>query len=217
MNETTLTAHALTPADHLPAPDRPPAGERQRTSSSSRKGSAASMPACGHAAPAAHEEWPEFAVERLSALAAGEDLVARLRLAMIRLTRQLRRADPAGLSVAAVSALTTIALRGQMTLGELAEAERLQSPSVTRIVDRLEEAGLVRRVPCLEDRRIIRAVATEAGHRVLEERWCEGNAFLAERIAGLDSAEQESLHSTVGLLEALVGESRPGDPLDALD
>jgi DNA-binding MarR family transcriptional regulator len=159
------------------------------------------------------DQWPELAAEGLAALAAGEDLVARLRLAMVRLTRQLRRADPVGLSLAAVSALTTIALRGQMTLGELAEAERLQSPSVTRIVDRLEEAGLVRRVPCREDRRIVRAVATAEGHRVLEERWCEGNAFLADRIASLRPGEQASLRSAVRLLEALVGESRPGDPL----
>lgn len=172
--------------------------------------------ACDHdgGPGAAGEPWPRLAAAKLSALASGEDLVARLRLAMIRLTRQLRRADPAGLSLAAVSALTTIALRGQMTLGELAEAERLQSPSVTRIVDRLEEAGLVRRVPGREDRRIVRAVATEAGHQLLEERWCEGNAFLAARLASLGPAEHASLHSAVGLLEALVGESPPGDPLD---
>jgi DNA-binding MarR family transcriptional regulator len=200
MNETTLTAHALT------------AAERRRST-----GPVATPQPCGQLPPTGELEWPSFAVERLSALAAGEDLVARLRIAMIRLTRQLRRADPAGLSVAAVSALTTIALRGQMTLGELADAERLQSPSVTRIVDRLEEAGLVRRVPCQEDRRIVRAVATEAGHRVLEERWCEGNAFLADRLANLGISDQEALDSTVGLLEALVGESRPGDPLDSLD
>jgi DNA-binding MarR family transcriptional regulator len=194
MNET-LTAPAFT------APERPRSSE----------------PATG----AAHDsvidplvEWPDLTAAKLSALAAGEDLVARLRLAMIRLTRQLRRSDPAGLSVAAVSALTTIALGGQMTLGELAEAERLQSPSVTRIVDRLEEAGLVRRVPSSDDRRIIRAVATDAGHQLLEQRWCEGNAFLASRIASLDPDEQVALRSTVDLLEALVGESRSSNPLD---
>ena len=158
-------------------------------------------------------EWSGIA-ERLNALAAGEDLIARMRLAMIRLTRQLRRADPAGLSVAAISALTTIALGGQMTLGELAEAERLQSPSVTRIVDRLEEAGLVRRVPCQEDRRIVRAVATDAGHRVLEERWFEGHAFLAQRVEGLDPDVRDALPGAVELLEALVGDCRPGELLD---
>jgi DNA-binding MarR family transcriptional regulator len=195
MNDT------LTVSAHDPARRRRPAGDPS---------------ACGGdgGGAEAHEPWPCFAADTLSALASGEDLVARLRLAMIRLTRQLRRADPAGLSLAAVSALTTIALRGQMTLGELAEAERLQSPSVTRIVDRLEEAGLVQRVPCHEDRRIIRAVATEAGHRLLEERWCEGNAFLATRIASLHPSERESLQGAVGLLEALVGEGRPGAPLD---
>jgi DNA-binding MarR family transcriptional regulator len=159
------------------------------------------------------QEWSGLA-ERLSALAAGEDLIARMRLAMIRLTRQLRRADPAGLSVAAISALTTIALGGQMTLGELAEVERLQSPSVTRIVDRLEEAGLVRRVPCQADRRIVRAVATEAGRRVLEERWFEGHDFLARRVESLSPSLRDALPGAVELLEALVGEARPDDLLN---
>lgn len=193
MNETS-TAPALDPVDR-PTP-------------------AARVPGAGGGDDRGLAPWPRTTEAKLSALASGEDLVARLRLAMVRLTRQLRRADPAGLSLAALSALTTIAVRGQMTLGELAEAERLQSPSVTRIVDRLEEAGLVQRVPCHEDRRIIRAVATEAGHRLLEERWCGGNAFLAARIAALPPAERESLEDAVGLLEALVGESLPGAPLD---
>jgi|HubBroStandDraft_1064217.scaffolds.fasta_scaffold07165_4 DNA-binding MarR family transcriptional regulator len=163
--------------------------------------------------PKSDPAWTGLA-DRLAALAAGEDLIARMRLAMIRLTRQLRRADPAGLSVAAISALTTIALGGQMTLGELAEAERLQSPSVTRIVDRLEEAGLVRRVPCQADRRIVRAVATEAGHRLLEERWFEGHAFLAQRVEALHPSVRSALPGAVELLEALVAEARPDDLLN---
>ena len=150
-------------------------------------------------------------IDEIRRAASGEDLVARLRLAMIRLGRQLRREDPAGLSVAAISALSTIALRGQATLGELAEAERLQSPSVTRIVDRLEEAGLVKRVPALDDRRVVRAVATDAGRELLEQRWREGNAFLADRLSALSPRVREGLPAAVALLEALVSAGKTSE------
>src|SRR3712207_2008290 len=79
----------------------------------------------------------------------------RLHSAAIHLLRRLRRADEAsGLSGPKLSALSVIVYGGPITLGDLAAAEQVRPPTMTRIVRELEAAGLIRRSADSEDRRI---------------------------------------------------------------
>ncbi|CAA9348463.1 MAG: hypothetical protein AVDCRST_MAG40-2756, partial [uncultured Gemmatimonadaceae bacterium] len=77
-----------------------------------------------------------------------EPLADRLHSAAIHLLRWLRREDgAAGLSGPRLSALSVVVLAGPLTLGELAAAEQVRPPTMTRLVDALAAEGLVRREP----------------------------------------------------------------------
>src|ERR671936_1538942 len=85
----------------------------------------------------------------------------RFHSAAIHALRHVRREDPAtGLSAARLSALSVLVFGGPRTLGELAAAEHVKPPTMTRIVRALEEDGLVRREPDPNDGRIARVRAT---------------------------------------------------------
>src|SRR3954447_13531511 len=83
-------------------------------------------------------------------------LAARLRLSSTRLARELRRQADAGLSPSQLSALVSIERHGPMTLGALADHERVAPPSITKVVTKLEGLGLVSRHVDDDDRRIVR-------------------------------------------------------------
>jgi DNA-binding MarR family transcriptional regulator len=70
-------------------------------------------------------------------------MAAHLRVGATRLARLLRRQGDTGLSPSQISALTSIERHGPMTLGQLADHERVAPPSITRVVDKLVERGLV--------------------------------------------------------------------------
>jgi DNA-binding MarR family transcriptional regulator len=123
---------------------------------------------------------------------------------MIHLGRQLRRQDPPGLSVTHHLALSTVAKRGEMAIGDLAEAERLPSSAATRLVDRLEEEGLVTRMRDPSDRRGVLVAITEAGRRTMDERRRLGSAWLADRLALLTEAERANLAACLDVLERVV-------------
>ena len=90
-----------------------------------------------------------------------------------------------------------------MTLGRLAELERVQPPSMTRIVAKLEDAGLCVREVDPSDRRIARVTVTPAGSECLAEVRVRRNEYLAERLAELDPAERAALEAALPALEAL--------------
>src|SRR3712207_3940121 len=97
------------------------------------------------------------------------DLAARLHLASIRLLRTLRREDDgSGLSAPRLSALSVVVFAGPLSLAELAAAEQVTPPTMSRIVDALVAAGLVTRQSRVEDRRSVRIAATAAGREVME-------------------------------------------------
>ena len=94
----------------------------------------------------------------------------RLHSAAIHLLRRLRKQDEAaGLGAARLSALSVVVFGGPLTLGELAAAEQVRPPTMTRIVAGLEEAGLVARETDARDRRVVRVTATGRGRRLMEE------------------------------------------------
>src|SRR5256714_7916887 len=99
-----------------------------------------------------------------SSKAANAQLAAALRDAITRLNRRLRQARPMGdLTMTQLSALTSLELAGALTPRELAEVERVQPPTLTRIVAKLEERGLVVRSPHPTDGRQVILGASETG------------------------------------------------------
>src|SRR5690348_5738579 len=98
------------------------------------------------------------------------DLADRLHSAAIHLLRRLRREDDAsGLPAPQLSALSVIVFGGPITLGDLARAEQVRPPTITKVVAALEESGLVARDVDEGDRRIVRVKATARGGRLLQE------------------------------------------------
>jgi DNA-binding MarR family transcriptional regulator len=136
----------------------------------------------------------------------GEDLAARLRVAVTRLNRKLRQQALAGLSPAQASALGTVNRLTDPTLGELAAAEQVQPPTVTRLVTSLESAGLVARETDTLDRRVVRVRITAEGRRTLQRIRSLKNAFLTRRLASLDPAEKALAVDLTSLLEHLVAD-----------
>src|SRR5438309_8280661 len=82
------------------------------------------------------------------------EIAARLRLSATRLARQLRQEAGAGLTPSQLSALAVIANHGPLTLGALADHERVAPPSITKVATKLEAQNLVVRTPDPADRRI---------------------------------------------------------------
>src|SRR5687768_7680889 len=92
-------------------------------------------------------------------------LVAGLRLVIMRLARRLRQQAEGEVSASLLSALSTIARLGPLTLGELAGVEKVQPPTMTKIVARLEERSFVLREVDARDRRVTRVRVSEEGRR----------------------------------------------------
>ena len=133
-----------------------------------------------------------------------EELTARLRAAVARLHRRLRQESLAGLSPAQASLLASLHRLGTPTLGELALAEQVQPPTMTRLVAGLESAGLVVKLADPGDRRVARVGLTPAGRTTLGDIRQMKNAYLARRLTALDPVDQAAVAPLVHLLETLV-------------
>jgi len=140
---------------------------------------------------------------------ADAELAPRLRLAVTRLARRLRQqADLPGVSPTQVSALSTIERDGPLTLGELAGLERVQPPTITSAVARMEEQGLVLRQVDERDRRIHRVEITTAGRKLLDKSRSRKNAYLERRLHALTDDERATIERAAVLLEAILEEDR---------
>ena len=132
-------------------------------------------------------------------------MAAGLHKAAIRLLRNLRKEDRAsGISPPRLSALSVIVFSGPLSLAELAAAEEVKPPTMSRIVEGLVRAGLATREPAPGDRRTVRIAATEEGRRVLEAGRARRVAALTGRLARLADSEQRALARGVEILERLV-------------
>lgn len=131
-------------------------------------------------------------------------LASELRTSVMRLARRLRRmrAD-SSLSLGQLAALGTLDRHGAMTPGELAAHERVQPPSMTRIVKALEETGYVTRTPHATDGRQVVVTLTAEGVRLLKEDRKQREAWLAQRLRDLDPADRELLHRAAEVLDRL--------------
>jgi DNA-binding MarR family transcriptional regulator len=124
-----------------------------------------------------------------------------LREAIAKVNRRLRQTRPLGeLTVAQISALVSLGTAGAMTPRELAEAERVQPPTMTRIVARLEEQGLVQRTPHPTDGRQVILAPSAEGRAVLDEYQRVRDEWLANRLAGLTPEERKALQRAAEIL-----------------
>lgn len=130
----------------------------------------------------------------------------RLHSAAIHLLRSLRRQDEAsGLSGARLSALSVVVFGGPVTVTQLAAAEQVSVPTVTRMLAGMERDGLLKRERDTRDRRVIRVRATPKGGRILHEGRRRRVAALSSELARLDRAELEALERAIAIVERLVG------------
>jgi DNA-binding MarR family transcriptional regulator len=133
-----------------------------------------------------------------------EELPTRLRLAIMRLARRLRQQAEPDMTPSMLSAMANIEYRQPVTLGNLAEAERVTPPTMTKIVGRLEEAGLVKRVVDTADRRIQRVSLTRDGVKLIARNRSRKNAYLARKLRKLEPDEVSKLEEAVGVIEKIL-------------
>jgi DNA-binding MarR family transcriptional regulator len=136
----------------------------------------------------------------------GEALAADLRLAVGRLARKLRQVQLGGLSSSQVSALASIERLGPVRLGDLAAAEGVTGPTLTKIVAHLETIGLVTRAADEADRRAARITLTAEGRERLVRIRSDRDAFLEQRLGALDPDARATLAAALPVLRALADE-----------
>jgi DNA-binding MarR family transcriptional regulator len=132
-------------------------------------------------------------------------LASSLHVSLMRLGRRLRNErDPADdLSVHHLAVLGTLRRNGPISIGDLAVAEKVQPPSMTRTVNALVERGLIKRTARADDKRIVVVDLTEDAVRVLEQARRRKEAWLNRRLAELTPAERQTLRDAAPILERL--------------
>lgn len=130
---------------------------------------------------------------------------ARLRVAVLRLSRRLRKHDLAGLTPSQLSTLSYVGVSGPVRLGDLAAAERIAPSTLTRLVNVLESRGYVQRQPAPDDARAALVTLTESGRAALERIRAEGTAMLADILRTLPPDQLAALEVALPALESLAG------------
>jgi DNA-binding MarR family transcriptional regulator len=131
----------------------------------------------------------------------------RLHSAAIHLLRRVRKQDAAtGEGPARLSALSVLVFGGPMTLGQLAAAEQVKPPTMSRIVTGLERKRLAERVPDSRDARRIRIRATPSGVRLLQKGRQRRIEYLAGHLKGLTTQELATLNESLSLIEGVLRE-----------
>ena len=143
-------------------------------------------------------------------------LATALRISIARLARRLRvertaqgtpESELSDTQFAALSVLERhtgmTPERHGMTPGELAEHEKVQPPSMTRVIAALEERGLVMRVPHSTDRRQVVLTVTEEGRTAVQRVRRRREAWLAKRLKELTPQERATLRAAAPILEKL--------------
>jgi DNA-binding MarR family transcriptional regulator len=137
------------------------------------------------------------------------DIADRLHSAAIHLLRRARRTDPlTGVSPAQLSALSVL-MTGPKTLGDLAAAEQVRPPTMSRLASEMERAGVARKVTDRDDARVVRVHATPKGLRAL----ARGRAMRIEAIerllSELEADELGLMERAVTTIEKLLAQRAP--------
>lgn len=132
-------------------------------------------------------------------------MASRLHSASIRLLRMLRREDPeGGLTGPRLSVLSVLVFGGTMSLADLAAAEQVSAPTMSRFVEALVRQGLVTREADPANRRMVRIAATAEGVRLLEAGRERRVRALTRRLERLADSERRALGRAIELLENVV-------------
>ena len=137
--------------------------------------------------------------------------VTRLRVAIARLSRRLRKHELAGLTPTQLAALATVEQAGPLRLGDLAAAERIAPSTLTRLVSALEDHGYVQRRAVPGDARAWTLVVTSRGHEVMERIRQESTILLADSLRTLSQDQLAALAAALPALEQLT-DAAPRDP-----
>jgi DNA-binding MarR family transcriptional regulator len=132
------------------------------------------------------------------------DLAVRLRLVIARTARRLRQQAGEELSPSQAAALATIDRHGPLTPSELATRERIQRPTATRVIARLEADALVDRTGDPDDRRSCLVGLTPEGRALLARVRTRKDAYLARRLRDLDADERATLDRAAAILERVL-------------
>jgi DNA-binding MarR family transcriptional regulator len=132
------------------------------------------------------------------------ELADRLHSAAIQLLRRARRSDPlTGATPAQLSALSVL-MSGPKTLGELAAAEQVRAPTVSRLAAEMERIGLIRRRDDPDDARVVHVEMTARGRRVLGKGRELRITDIEGRVRRLDAIEVMTLEKAVGIIEGML-------------
>lgn len=134
-------------------------------------------------------------------------LASDLSLAVVRLTRHLRgRRTESQISLTQLSALSTLRRDGPMTPGVLAVRERVQPPSMTRVIASLSELGLVERTPHPRDRRQVIVSPTSAGRSLVDDENNAREAWMTDQLNDLPEHQLKVLRDAVGIINTIVND-----------
>ena len=134
-------------------------------------------------------------------------LPGELSLAVVRFARHLRgRRRDSIVSLTQLSALNALQTDGPLTPGQLAARERVQPPSMTRVIASLTDLGLVRREPHPTDGRQVIVSISDSGLRVLEGEHEAREAWLRCKLSGLEEGELVMLGESVSLLNRMIAD-----------
>ncbi len=129
---------------------------------------------------------------------------ARLRMALVRLARTLRRHGDPGLSPSQISALATVEEFGPMRISTLATYESMGAPAATRVVASLEELQLFERRDDPDDKRASVVDLSDVGRATLAKLWNERTIGLSSRLDRLSAKERATIDAALPALEKLV-------------
>ena len=137
-----------------------------------------------------------------------EELADRLHSTAIHLLRQVRVQDVAsGLAPARLSALSVLVFGGAMSLNDLARAEQVRPPTMSRIVDALESENLIRRTVNPQDRRAVVLEATEKGAAILWQGRKRRVKFLAKHLSRLSEQERKQIEGAIKTIQKAITKS----------
>ncbi len=133
-----------------------------------------------------------------------EELAGQIHSAAIHLLRRLRREDAgSGLNAPRLSALSVMVFAGEVTLGELAAAEQVRPPTMSRIVDALAELGLAEKRTNANDGRITLIRATAKGKKLMLAGRERRVRTLLRQLAELKTGERETLEKAMAILAGM--------------
>lgn len=134
----------------------------------------------------------------------GHQIAERVHSAALRLLRRLRKSDFAmGLSAPKSSALSVLVFGGPQTLKDLAAAEQVRAPTMSRLVAELEADGLATKTEDADDRRVVRIAATAKGRALLEAGRERRLEVLTKQVEGLSAEERKVLARAAAILVRL--------------